>query len=391
MKILLIHNAYQKFGGEDVVFRMERQLLKDNGHEVVEYTVSNHDINSDSFFGKVKVALETIWSNKQYKKVKRLLKEINPDIVHVHNTFPQLSPSIYWAIKSCNLPVVQTLHNYRLTCANGLLFRSNKPCDLCTTGNFSAALKYKCYRNSLMATAPLVLMQKIHRILGTFNNKVDVYITLNSFNKDIMVKSGLPEEKMYIKPNFINSRNLSKRSRKKQLIFVGRVSPEKGLDLLLESFTKLKSNEYELVIIGDGPEKDRLQEKYKNVNEICWMGHLSHNEVLNEIEQSRGIIMPSRWYETFGMVVIEAFSVGTPAIGPNHAGIPELIQNGINGYLFNPNDTESLSSVLEEFCGMNDSLWNDLSQEARVSFEKSYTEKENYKYLIGIYERLLSK
>jgi glycosyltransferase involved in cell wall biosynthesis len=389
MRILLIHNAYQKFGGEDVVFNMERQLLKDNGHEVVEYTVSNNDIKSDSFIGKIKVALETIWSIKQYKKVKKLINEINPDIVHVHNTFPQLSPSIYWAIKSRNIPVVQTLHNYRLTCANGLLFRSNKPCNLCTTGNFSAALKYKCYRNSLMATAPLVLMQRIHRILGTFKNKVDIYITLNRFNKEIMVKSGLPEEKMYIKPNFINSRNLSKKSKSKQFLFVGRVSPEKGLDLLLESFTNLEDNEYKLVIIGDGPEKEKLQEKYKDVNRICWKGHLPHNQVLKEIEQSRALVMPSRWYETFGMVVIEAFSVGTPALGSNHAGIPELIIDGKNGRLFTPNDSVSLRNALNEFCKMDDSVWNELSKEARLSFEKSYTEKENYKYLIDIYQKLL--
>ncbi|WP_044749225.1 glycosyltransferase family 4 protein [Bacillus alveayuensis] len=391
MKILLIHNKYKQKGGEDIVFKAESNLLKEKGHTVYEYKISNDSLKMESLFDKIKVGINTIWSVKIYKEIKKLIIDIQPDIVHIHNTFPQISPSIYWAVKSLNIPVVQTLHNYRLTCANGLLYRNDKPCEECVKNGKYRALKYKCYRRSFLATLPIVIMFYLHNMIGTYKNKVDLYITLTKFAKNIMVQSGFPENKIIVKPNFINKIVNKKiytdiNKRKKQFIFVGRIVKEKGIDLLLEAFNK-NIEGFDLVIIGEGPEKEKLQEKYRGNKRIKWYGQLNHDEVLEEIANSYSLVMPSKLYETFGMVIIEALSVGTPVIVPNHAGFPDIISPNENGYLFKVDDVMDLASTMKKMINLNNS-WNEFSKNALKSYEKYYTAEKNYQYLMDIYNKL---
>jgi glycosyltransferase involved in cell wall biosynthesis len=391
MKILLIHNQYKQKGGEDVVFKAESSLLKEKGHTVYEYKISNDNLKTESLFDKIKVGINTIWSVKSYREIKKLIKEIQPDVVHIHNTFPQLSPSIYWAVKSLNIPVVQTLHNYRLTCANGLLYRNSKICEECVKRGKYSALKHKCYRGSFLATLPLVIMFYLHKIIGTYKNKVDLYITLTNFAKNMMIESGLPEDKIKVKPNFVNI-NFNKtiytdiNKRKKQFVFVGRIVKEKGIDLLLEAFDQ-NIEDFDLVVIGEGPERENLQRKYRKNKRIKWYGQLNNDEVLEEISKSYSLVMPSKLYETFGMVVIEAFSVGTPVIVPNHAGFPDIISPNENGYLFQPNDLTDLALKMKKIIALNNN-WNEFSKNALKSYEKYYTSEKNYQYLMDIYNKL---
>ncbi|MCQ5363560.1 glycosyltransferase family 4 protein [Anoxybacillus salavatliensis] len=391
MKILLIHNQYKQKGGEDVVFKAESSLLKEKGHTVYEYKISNDNLKTESLFDKIKVGINTIWSVKSYREIKKLIKEIQPDVVHIHNTFPQLSPSIYWAVKSLNIPVVQTLHNYRLTCANGLLYRNSKICEECVKRGKYSALKHKCYRGSFLATLPLVIMFYLHKIIGTYKNKVDLYITLTNFAKNMMIESGLSEDKIKVKPNFVNI-NFNKtiytdiNKRKKQFVFVGRIVKEKGIDLLLEAFDQ-NIEDFDLVVIGEGPERENLQRKYRKNKRIKWYGQLNNDEVLEEISKSYSLVMPSKLYETFGMVVIEAFSVGTPVIVPNHAGFPDIISPNENGYLFQPNDLTDLALKMKKIIALNNN-WNEFSKNALKSYEKYYTSEKNYQYLMDIYNKL---
>jgi len=391
MKILLIHNQYKQKGGEDVVFKAESSLLKEKGHTVYEYKISNNNLKTESLFDKIKVGINTIWSVKSYREIKKLIKEIQPDVVHIHNTFPQLSPSIYWAVKSLNIPVVQTLHNYRLTCANGLLYRNSKICEECVKRGKYSALKHKCYRGSFLATLSLVIMFYLHKIIGTYKNKVDLYITLTNFAKNMMIESGLPEDKIKVKPNFVNI-NFNKtiytdiNKRKKQFVFVGRIVKEKGIDLLLEAFDQ-NIEDFDLVVIGEGPERENLQRKYRKNKRIKWYGQLNNDEVLEEISKSYSLVMPSKLYETFGMVVIEAFSVGTPVIVPNHAGFPDIISPNENGYLFQPNDLTDLALKMKKIIALNNN-WNEFSKNALKSYEKYYTSEKNYQYLMDIYNKL---
>jgi len=389
LKILLIHNEYVYKGGEDSVFEAESKLLREHGHEVVELKISNKNIRNPNFFMKIKIAFGTIWSWKSYKLVKKKIIEVNPDIVHVHNTFPQFSPSIYWAIKSAKKPVVQTIHNFRLTCANALLYRENNICELCLKKSKLYSLKNRCYRNSLFATLPITLMQIFHTLIGTFNKKVDTYIALTEFSKNIMVQAGIKKEKIVVKPNFIqNNEDIEKPNynRKKRFIYVGRISEEKGLDLLLEAFSKLRSP-FELVIIGEGPEKERLVKKYQQNPKVFWLGYMSKEKVLKEIKNSYALVMPSKWYETFGMVVIEAFSVGTPVIVPNHGGFPSLVKEMENGLLFNPSDKNDLQKKLELISKRD--IMEKLSKNAILSFQNNYSSWKNYKQLMQIYNKLL--
>jgi glycosyltransferase involved in cell wall biosynthesis len=391
MKILLIHNQYKQKGGEDVVFKAESSLLKEKGHTVYEYKISNDNLKTESLFDKIKVGINTIWSVKSYREIKKLIIEIQPDVVHIHNTFPQLSPSIYWAVKSLNIPVVQTLHNYRLTCANGLLYRNSKICEECVKRGKYSALKHKCYRGSFLATLPLVIMFYLHKIIGTYKNKVDIYITLTNFAKNMMIESGLPEDKIKVKPNFVNI-NFNKtiytdiNKRKKQFIFVGRIVKEKGINLLLEAFDQ-NIEDFDLVVIGEGPERENLQRKYRKNKRIKWYGQLNNDEVLEEISKSYSLVMPSKLYETFGMVVIEALSVGTPVIVPNHAGFPDIISPNENGYLFQPNGVTDLALKMKKIIALNNN-WNEFSKNALKSYEKYYTSEKNYQYLMDIYNKL---
>ncbi|MGR6836669.1 glycosyltransferase family 4 protein [Syntrophomonas erecta] len=392
MQILQIHNLYQNPGGEDVVLDMEKKLLSQKGHQVKQLLVSNRDINISRITSEVNLALNTMWSRNNYRYVYSVLNNINPDIIHVHNTFPLLSPSIYWAINKKGVPIVQTLHNYRLICTNALLMRDNMPCTGCVGHLPVQALRYKCYRNSLAATGTIVGMQVLHRIMGTYKKKVDAYIALTGFARSIMAASGLPRERVYVKPNFIyNSKLPIKNKRVNKVVFVGRLSPEKGLDLLLNAWKALRTKEVNLVIIGDGPEEKVLKKQFSDLNNVEWKGWCNKEQIFKEMATAKFLIMPSRWYETFGLVIIEAFSVGLPVIVPNHAGFPEIVKENETGYLFTPNSIESLKDKLIVAIDLGAEEWQVMSQRARAEYEAKYTPQINYEILMNIYEDVIRK
>ncbi|MGQ9621733.1 MAG: glycosyltransferase family 4 protein, partial [Bacteroidales bacterium] len=401
MKVLMVHNFYQSSSptGEDVVFRNEIELLKKNGVAVVTYTKHNDEIKDYGFFRKMALPFKNIWSMNTYKEVKRLIKKEKPDIAHFHNIFYLISPSAYYACKKAGVPVVQTLHNFRIFCANGLLMRNGQVCEECVpeeenrsevigyrdrdgktgdrlrvigdgnrdieskAGNrlwvigdrdkdyvaggkiekegngarvighrfkiIKNAIKYGCYRNSKFYSLPVALMQYIHWVKKTWINKVDAYIALTEFGKKKFIEAGLPAYKIFVKPNFLANPPEPNYSHKNYAVFLGRLSVEKGLNVLVEAF-KLLGKKYQelgirdhttpnpqhpspityafkIKIVGDGPLKESLEQIVKNGNieGIEFTGRKTFNECMELLKGARFLIMPAICYEAFPLTVLE--------------------------------------------------------------------------------------
>lgn len=396
MKILQVHNRYIRLGGEDTVLELEKELLEAHGHTVDSFGVSNEDLASDGLVNKVKLGAMTLWSQKSYKAIAEYLETSPPDVVHVHNTFPQLSPSIYWAINKKSIPIVQTLHNYRLTCANGLLMREGKPCELCVGKLPLPALKHKCYRDSVLTTGALVGMQQLHQKIGTFKYKVDRYIALSNFAKDIMVRAGLPDEKIVVKPNFVSKPKIEvvpdrkETGRKKQVMFLGRLAFEKGVDLLLDAWKIADTQDYKLLIVGDGEDRVALEEQAKGMDGVEFVGWLERPTALTEVAASSYLVMPSRWYEGLSMVLLESLSLGTPAIVPNVAAFLDVVTPE-TGFFFDQQHPSSLAPVLENALKTSSDNWQSMSQASMERHQEHYSPDVNYQQLMSIYESLLDE
>ncbi len=394
MRIIQVHNFYLNPGGEDVVIDDERDLLESHGHTVFRFTLSNKEANVSGLKSAICTGLNTSWSWNSYKRAKKMFSEAKPDIVHVHNTFPLISPSIFWAAATLNIPTVLTLHNYRLMCANALLMRDGETCEKCVESSSLNALRYKCYRNSLAATSANVLMQLLHNILGTYQNKVGAFIVLSYFMKSLMERANLPSDRIYVKPNFIPDSiqlfNETLPTRENKIVFVGRISQEKGVDILLEAWEYLsQTTDNQLIIIGDGPERTFLEEKYKNCPNVSWRGWLSRKDALQEVGSSKYLVISSRWYEGLPMVILEALSLGTPVIAPQLAGIPESVRDGNNGFLFKPNNIKDLNRVLLKSLKTKEPGWSQMSRNARETYLADYTKERNYTILMEIYKKVL--
>jgi len=397
MRILLFHNRYQLPSGEDTVLEHEMDLLRGHGHTLEVVIVGNKNLNINNIFSSMCIGLQTIWNHNSKKIVQNAIENFQPDIIHIHNFFPIYSPSIYWAISKYKIPIVQTLHNYRIICANGLLFRDEHPCELCIGRKVPLpAVIYKCYRNSRIATLPLFFMQLFHKFIGTFQFKIDAYIVLTQFAREKFLLGGLKEDKVFIKPNFIPdplpaAKLNPMRSRKKQFIFVGRLAYEKGVDLILEAWNEIKLPDWTLIIVGDGPDRHKLQSNFREVEGVEWTGWLEKREIMDLISHSSFLILASRWFEGFPMVLLEAISMGTPVVAPNHGSFSEIISNGKMGLLFEPNNVPSLSNTLASLTKLPARNLDIMSQNAREAFENYYSSERNYNKILEIYNKVLNK
>ncbi|MDQ2694734.1 MAG: glycosyltransferase family 4 protein [Pseudomonadota bacterium] len=390
MRLLLVHNKYLKPGGEDIVVNLEKQLLESNGVQVELFSGSNDQIDVNGLSGKIKAGANTLWSRHYYRKIAAAIDAFKPDLIHVHNTFPLMSPSIYWAASSLGVPVVQTLHNYRLTCTNGLLLRDNHPCELCVGRPPLPALRYRCYRDSRSATAVVAGLQVMHRLISTYAEKIDHFIALTQFARSVFLRAGLPASRIGVKPNFIpdplqGKPPLPPNERENTVVFVGRVAFEKGVDLLLDAWPMTRQAGWKLIVIGDGPDKDALAAQSGSLPDVVWRGWLDRQEVLNVMARARYLVMPSRWYEGFPMVLLEALACGTPVLAPRHGGFPEIIRDRINGMLFEPNSSQAVAAALAQAIHADAGHWTAMSRSARQHYQEKYSPDVGYANLIHIY------
>jgi len=392
MKIVLVHNTYQLPGGEDVVFRNECNLLKSAGHEVIEYQRSNHDVSNFVSIRRLALARETIWASDTRHEFRKLLEREKPDVVHVHNTFVRISPSIYWACRDARVPVVQTLHNYRLLCPGANLFRDGKVCEECMDFGLFRGLRHACYRNSRPATAVVAAMLATHRVLGTWSRLIDYYLVPTQFARRKFIAGGLPAGKILVKPNFVHPDPGEGKGERSCALYVGRLSPEKGVHTLLAAWARL-SSQVPLQIVGDGPLRTELEQsvRQRGLTNVSFRGNLPWEDAMAAMKRARCLILPSECYEgALPLTVVEAFACGTPVISSRLGAMQDLISDGCTGLQFNPGDAQDLASKVER-------LWTRPNEMAamgklgRREYEEKYTAESSCKILLTTYRRAIKK
>lgn len=387
MRVLVAHNFYQQPGGEDAVFRAEVELLRGRGHAVIEYTTHNDQIQGIT---RLRAGVDTVWSRSSAQTFSTLLAEHQPDVVHFHNFFPLISPAAHVACKKHGVPAVQTLHNYRLLCPNALCYREEKVCEDCLGRKIAwPGVVHACYRGSRVASATVAAMSSIHRVLGTWETSVDSYIALTEFARRKFVQGGLPEDKIAVKPHFVDPDPGPGRHEGDFALFVGRLSTEKGVEMLLETWQGF-DGQAPLKIVGDGPLADRVLDASQRMRGVEWLGHKSAADVLDLMGQAKVVIVPSTWYETFGRVVMEAFARGTPVISSSIGALAELVDDGQTGLLFEPGDTAGLAARMRRLWSQPDLLAG-MRINARRVFEERYTAAANYESLMHIYQAAISR
>jgi glycosyltransferase involved in cell wall biosynthesis len=384
MRILLAHNFYQQSGGEDAVFFAEAALLEQFGHAPLRYVMHNDQISQMS---RLSVAGKTIWNRQVHREIADVVKSHNIDVVHFHNTFPLISPAAYSACRAAGAAVVQTLHNYRTICPGALLFRDGHDCEECLGRKFKLpAIKHKCYRGSLSATAVLTASLAYHHHRGTFDNDVDLYITPSESTRQRFLQAGMKAEQVVVKPHFV-SPDPGEGPGGNYAVFCGRLSPEKGVGSLLAAWKKL-GGRVPLKIIGDGPMREDVIQAAKTDSSIEWLGRRAMPEVYDILGGAAVAIIPSHVRETFGRVAIEAFATGTPVIAAHIGALAELITEG-TGATFEPANPDDLAACVEEFLA-NPVRLRAMRRDCRREFLAHYTGEPNHRMLIDIYDRAIA-
>jgi glycosyltransferase involved in cell wall biosynthesis len=383
MNILMCHNYYQQPGGEDQSFASEAALLERYGHNVTRYTLHNSAINDAP---RWRVMTDSLWNGVAYRELRQLIRRVRPEVVHCTNTFPLMSPSVYYAARTQRVPVVQSLRNYRLLCAKAQFFRDGSVCESCLGKSVGwPGIVHRCYRNSRLGTAVVGGITVAHRLLRTWTHAVDLYFTLTNFARQRFVNGGLPAHKIVVKPNFVDPDPGPGTGRGGYVAFVGRLSPEKGIDTLLAAWAQLKSG-FRLKIVGDGPLANLVESAAGADARIQWLRRRPQEEVLDILGKAACLVIPSVWYETFGRAIIEAFAKGTPVIASRLGAMAELVDDGRTGRLFTPSDPEDLRSKLRQFLA-DPARWGRLRHAARLEYESRYTGDRNIEMLLEIYRR----
>lgn len=393
MKILLVHNYYGSAApsGENRVFEAEGSMLKKYGHDVEVFVRHSDTIRSKGVLGKVIGGIVTPWNFQMTHAIKRTVRRFCPDVVHIHNTFPLISPGIFHAIGS-HFPRVVTLHNYRLFCPAGIPMRDGKICIDCLRKQSPLpALYYGCYRDSHIATVPLALSVALHRAIGTWTQQVEAFIALSDFQRDLMSSAGLPPIKVHVKPNFFPEipEMMTWKEKHGYVVFVGRLSQEKGLICLMQAWARWGPSAPELHIVGDGNLRPTL-EKMASGLPVRFLGQMPATAAQAQIAGANLLVLPSEWFEGFPMVVPEAFAFGTPVAASNLGPLPGIVSSGENGLLFEPSAPNSLLQVVQS-AWQTPGLLERLGQHARAEFEGKYTEGANYSRLIRIYESAIAR
>jgi glycosyltransferase involved in cell wall biosynthesis len=391
MKILLVHNSYQQPGGEDVVFNQERQLLERTGHEVVTYCRSNTEIDGHSALGQLGLVKRSVWATDTRGQVADLIRREKPELAHVHNTFLMVSPSVYTACKEAHIPVVQTLHNYRLLCPAANLYRDGHACEECVERNLWHGLYYGCYRGSRAQSAAVALMLEVHRLLRTWTTMVDGYVTLTEFARRRFMMGGMPPERIITKPNFVHPDPGGRTDGGDHALYVGRFSPEKGLETLLAAWGLLNTR-FPLMLVGDGPLRARLAANAarRSLDSVSFRGRLEGAEKCQAVKGARFLIQPSQCYENFPMSVVEAFACGVPVICSRLGAMREIVADGRTGLHFTPGDAEDLAHKAE-WAWTHPEEMADMGREARREYEAKYTAEKNYPLLMDIYQRAIAQ
>ena len=369
-----------------MVVAEEVRMLQQRGHLVHQYTVDNDGITGA--WRQAVVAVRSFYSKPASQEILNLLASFQPDILHVHNFFPSISPAIFFAARTYGVPVVQTLHNYRLLCANATLFRDGQPCEDCIVQrSFVPGVRHACYRGSRAGSAIVGASTSVHSALGTWKNRIDRYIALTQFGAQKLGNDRIPMEKIRIKPNFVSDQGYG-HGQGGFALYVGRLSPEKGVETILAA-DRLGHLPFPVHIVGDGPLLAEVERAcVRPASRLVYLGRMARSQVAEQMKRATVLLVPSLWYEGFPMAMVEALSFGLPIIASRIGGLPEIVQDGHTGLLFEPGNPSALLQVLGSFLG-DTSRIEAMRQACRNQFDLHYTEQRNYDMLIEIYNELL--
>jgi glycosyltransferase involved in cell wall biosynthesis len=385
MKILQIHNFYQQPGGEEAVLQDEKLLLESHGQVVLRYTRHNDEIQQMSL---PRVVRQTFWSPRTYREVRELLRRERPDVVHCANLLHLVSPSAYYAAQAEGVPVVQTLHNFRMMCPNSTFARNERACEDCLGKWFAwPAIQHACYRNNRVATTVLTSMIAYHRIRRTWTDAIDWYIVLSDFSRQKFVEGGIDNARITVKPNFVFPEPQPGTGGGKFAVFVGRLSPEKGITTLLDAWQSL-TEPIPLKIIGDGPLGNQVGEAASRDSRIEWLGRQPLAEVYDQIRDATCLILPSVCYENCPKTVIEAFALGTPVVASHTGALVEMIDDGTTGLLFEAGDGTALAAQVQRMFGSRGERLR-MGAAARSEFERRYSAEANYRALMDVYQQAI--
>ena len=368
MRILMCHNFYQLEGGEDWCHRNELRLLRSAGHDVTEWSRHNDDIAPTL---GVRSAIRAMWNRDTYRDVRRVIRKFCPDVIYSNNTFPVVSPSLYYAASREGVPVIQALHNYRDYCANGCLFRNGGVCTACTSTYGSWwGIVHGCYRQSHMASLAVTGVQIAHRI-ARVRNKIALFHTPTEFARTFFVARGIPADRIVVKPSFVDPIPSVGTGGGGFVLFVGRLTEEKGIRTALEAWQHGGLN-VPLRIVGVGPLQDEIARASRTSSLIDYRGYLAPHDVLTEMANALCVVVPSRWYETFGRTMMESYAVGTPVIASRLGAMSEVVRDGETGLLARPGDAMELASAVESMLAQP-SRYRQFRQNARAEFLSRYT------------------
>lgn len=374
-RILVVHNTYKQRGGEDSVVDSEIALLRKHGNKVETWLCSNDEVDGMSAVG---LAGRTLWSTNTHRTLAERMSNFRPHLIHAHNTFPLISPSLYWAAARAKVPVIQTLHNFRLMCLNALFLRNGAVCEDCMNRLPWRGVVRSCYRGSYAASTVLAGMLALHRMLGTYSEKVTRYIALNEFCQSKFIDAGLPAERIVVKPNFVDF-EAPETGPRSGLLFVGRLSLEKGIATLSKAIAKSPSSH--LTVVGNGPEAYR----FNGLEHVTSLGSQPNESVRREMTRAQALIVPSIWYENFPRTIVESFACGTPVIASRIGSLACIVQDGKTGLLFEPGNADDLVAKIE-WALRNPREMAEMGRRARQRFENEFSADVNYKKLIEIYD-----
>jgi len=390
LTVLVIHERYQQFGGEDVAVDADLALLEAHGHRVVYYERHNDEIKGLGLVGRTRVAAGAVWSVSSVKALEHVIGRARPDIVHVHNTFPLISPAAYRAAARRGIPVVQTVQNYRMVCAVATLLRDGHVCVDCVGRRLPLpAIRHACYHNSRVESAIVAAMQVTHRTVGTWGRDVSLYLPSSHHVLRRLVGAGaFPETKAMVRRNHVSPDPGAREpgSDKGYVAFAGRLSVEKGVEVLVRAAALVP--DIPVRIVGDGPQRAELTRVARELGatNVTFLGQLARPQAMEVVRGARCLAFPSTWEEPMGLVLIEAAAQGVPAIGTDVGGAPECIGAGA-GRLVPPGNVEALADALREAAADPDDWWR-RGRAARRHFEEEFTAERAYEVLATAYRRV---
>lgn len=379
MRVLVAHNAYQLRGGEDAVVRSEVELLQSHGHEVLLYSRHNDEIPEQ---GRLRTAAQALWSARTTREVGELLGRWRPDVVHAHNTFPLISPALHWAARRAGVPVVQTLHNFRLLCLQGTMLREQQPCTRCVGRAPLAGVVHGCYRGSRTQSAVLAASIMLHRGLGTWSRCVDRFVALTPFCRDQLVAGGIDAGRIVVEPNFVDLPEPPSKPRS-ALLYAGRLSPEKGTAVLAQALPGLPAGSVR--VAGSGPQQPLLAGL-----EACeLLGPLQPADVAQEMARAVALVLPSTCYEGFPRALVEAYASALPVIASRLGSLADLVEDGVTGLLVEPADPAALARAMQ-WALAHPQRMAEMGRTARSRYEAQYTPQRALARRLALYQAVLA-